>query len=148
MSRLTETPPLISFTILLNRLALGVFFLLAGVGKFQMGLQVFYEKKFLPMQPSWIPDWIGRPYGFALPFAEVLVGALLILGLFGRSAAMVVSLMLLSFSIALLNAGYFFNGPGPFHTNVLLFFLALWIAAAGSGAISLDALWFGRRRRR
>ncbi len=143
--------PLTNVMILINRLALGFYFTFAGVGKFRMGLEEYYNIKFLKLAPQWLPDFFMRPYGYALPYAEVLFGVLLMLGLFGRTTATFIGLMLLSIIIAQINFGGFFHGtavPGPYHANLLFFTLTLWLIASGSGAISLDGIIFKRNKKR
>lgn len=132
---------LMDLVLLLNRLALGMYFLLAGVNKISAegGVAKFYQDVFLKMKPTWLPVWFAVPYGYALPFLEIAVGALLALGFLGRWPAGVMSLMLASFTIALYQKGLFYSGSGPFHQNVVFFTLALLLAMTGHGAISLDA---------
>jgi uncharacterized membrane protein YphA (DoxX/SURF4 family) len=114
-------------------------------------LEEYYNLKFLKLAPSWLPEFFMRPYGYALPYAEVLFGVLLMLGLFGRTTATFIALMLLSIIIAQMTVGGFFHGttvPGPYHANLLFFTLTLWLIATGPGAISLDGIWFKRNKKR
>lgn len=133
---------LMDLVLLLNRLALGMYVLLAGVHKITQegGVAQFYRVTFLGMKPAWLPVWFAAPYGYALPFLEITVGALLALGALGRWPAGVMSLMIASFTIALYEKGQFYSGPGPYHVNVVFFTLALLLTMTGHGAISLDAL--------
>jgi uncharacterized membrane protein YphA (DoxX/SURF4 family) len=150
-ARHSTSDPITPVMILVNRLALGFYFAYAGIGKFQLGLENFYNDKFVGMAPHWVPGFILRPYGYALPFAEVLFGVLLMLGLFGRTAATFVMMMLLSIIIAQMNAGGFFHGdkvPGPYHANLIFLTLSFWLITTGPSAISLDAIWFKSNKRR
>lgn len=149
--RHATTDPLTNVMILINRMALGFYFAYAGIGKFRMGLENFYNEQFLTLAPDWLPNFFMRPYGYALPFAEVLFGVMLMLGLFGRTAATFVMLLLVSINLALINAGMFWHGPGvpgPYHPNLIFFTLSIWLIATGSGAISLDGIWFKSKKRR
>ena len=95
---------LVDVGLLLLRVSIGLYLLLAGVGKVQgelKGFGSFYRGPFKSMQPEWLPNALAAPYGYVLPWAEVIVGALLILGLFGSIAAALAGLMILSFTIAL-----------------------------------------------
>lgn len=132
-----------SLTLLLVRASLGLYVLLAGVAKIRGGVPEFYRNSFEPLRPSWVPEAFGRVYGHAIPFLELLVGALLILGLLGRLTAFLTALMILSFTLALIEAGAFFKGPGPFHANVIMVAVLLLLSVIGSGGISVD----GRRRK-
>ena len=135
---------------LLARGSLGLYFLLAGVGKVRgelsNGLGSFYEGPFSSMQPSWLPDLLAAPYGYALPWAEVVIGAMLTLGLATRLSATLVALMLLSFTVALMLArGVSGGSPGPFHPNVILLALSLLLVVVGGGALSVDAMFRGKK---
>jgi uncharacterized membrane protein YphA (DoxX/SURF4 family) len=132
---------LLDLVVLLNRVALGLFFLLAGAHKISDGVGNFYHKVFLGLKPGWLPTWFAAPYGHLIPFAEVTVGVLLILGLMGRLGAALACLLLTSFTIALAAAHLFFTGSGPFHTNVIFLTLALLLAVLGPGSLSADAIW-------
>jgi uncharacterized membrane protein YphA (DoxX/SURF4 family) len=132
---------LLDLVVLLNRVALGLYFLLAGAHKISGGVGNFYHKGFLPLKPTWLPTWFAAPYGHLVPFAEVTAGTLLILGLMGRLGAALACLLLTSFTIALAGAHLFFTGPGPFHTNVVFLTLALLLAVTGPGSLSADAIW-------
>ncbi len=138
--QLTDWTGPVGVALLLNRLSLGAMFLLAGIGKLKMGPAAFYRDVFLSIRPSWLPEVLAWPYGHALPFLEVLVGALLVVGLFARVTAGGMALMLASFTIALWAAGMFFQGGAPFHTNVILLTLAILLAVMGPGRYSLDHL--------
>jgi uncharacterized membrane protein YphA (DoxX/SURF4 family) len=130
----------LNVVLLLNRLSLGLYFLLAGVYKIHGGVERFYQGSFLRLRPSWLPEWFARPYGQALPFIEVLLGASLILGVFGRVAGALTALILASFLIALMQAGQFIpERGGPFHDDVIFFTLALLLAVLGPGSYSVDA---------
>ena len=86
-----------------------------------------------------LPQVLGQAYGYALPFAEVAAGFLLIVGFLARPAAGVISLMLLSFLFAL----GFGAEQGPFSKEVILLTLALLLMVTGPGGISVDSL-FGK----
>jgi uncharacterized membrane protein YphA (DoxX/SURF4 family) len=148
----TVISPIASIALLLNRLSLGLYIGLAGVAKINKGVGTFYTESFKGLQPDWLPEILAKPYGYAIPYLEVVVGLALIVGLLTRLAALGTSLMILSFTIALaVGAGVFLHDPpkvaGPFHTNVILITLALLIAMIGPGAFSVDHLLLGRKRR-
>jgi putative oxidoreductase len=130
----------LDIALLVNRLSLGLYFLLAGVGKLRTGVGEFYTKAFSGLRPAWLPEAVASPFGHALPFIEVAVGALLVAGLLARLTAGVMALLLLSFSIALWQAGLFVGGAGPFHTNIVFFTLAILLAVTGPGRASLEGV--------
>ena len=144
--------------LLLNRLALGFYFAFLGFGKvkgeFNNGFGNFYRSDtFQNRQPAWLPDAAATPFAYALPWAELIFGSLLILGLFGMIVAGVISLILLSIMVAQASTGGLFwlqdgfSRSGPYHTNVILFCLALLLTLTGPGRFSLDALWRRRKKK-
>ncbi|NLX23140.1 MAG: DoxX family protein [Phycisphaerae bacterium] len=136
-----------NLAILANRLSLGLYFFLAGLGKIRGGVGQFYQGAFAGLRPAWLPDWFAGPYGYALPFLEAAVGVLLIAGFRARPAAGLTLLMLTSFTIALTGAGRFFGSSGPFHANVIFITLAFLLTVTGPGSLSLDAIRSRRGRR-
>ncbi len=82
---------------LLVRLPLGLLFFFAGLNKFLGGYGNFVRWIVSDMgEKTWLPDAMLYPYGYALPFLELALGALLILGLFTRPALMATGFLLLS----------------------------------------------------
>ena len=148
MMSLTKTNDLlIGVALLVNRLALGAYFLLAGWGKVQGGVRAFVQTKFKPWQPEWLPDFLGSAYGYSIPFLEIIMGALLILGLLTRISAAVALAMVISFTIPIaIHVGLTKHGSGPFSANIIFMAILLLLAIVGGGAISLDAMWKGRSR--
>lgn len=155
------TNPLLHLMLLVNRVALGLYFMFAGLGKVQGeisgGLGSFYRGKgFQGLQPDWLPRYFAQPFGYAMPWVELVLGALLVVGLLGRVSAGLIALLLLSFLIAMFLAESLFKFqsaaadlPGPFHTNLILLALALLLTVTGSGRYSLDGAWrLGRERGR
>lgn len=138
--------PLFHVALLLNRVLIGLYLLLAGVGKIGGGVGNFVEKGFKPMQPPWLPDALGLPYGYALPFLEVIIGAMLIVGLLTRIASWATLLMILSFTIAITAQGNLTNhGPGPFSGNLIYITLLFLLGIVGGGRFSLDRLILKRK---
>lgn len=144
--------------LLILRVALGLYLLLAGVGKVQgelnSGIGSFYKGKgFQGLQPDWLPDALAAPYGYALPWLEVGVGALIILGLFGRFAAIGGFLMLASFTIVKVTSTGNLSGlkpdeVGSFNTNYIQSAAYLTLALLGCGRIALDSLFTLKRTRK
>lgn len=140
--------------IFFNRLAVGGYFALAGLNKvgreFKDGFGSFYQgPAYQGLQPSWLPDALAAPHGYALPWAELIFGVLLAVGLFGRVAAGAIGLMVLSFLIALMGKYGVTAEPAdshhPFNHDFVLLGVAILMALLGPGAWSIDA-W--RRRPR
>jgi uncharacterized membrane protein YphA (DoxX/SURF4 family) len=145
-----------SFGLLLARVPLGAYFVVAGFkklyvdGKFDVkgGVEAFVNQA-SGLIPSWVPQNLGQMYLKALPFAEMVLGGLLIIGFLSRFVAALLSLMLISFIIALPEHASGALGPSvnlPFHPNVIYVGLALALVFCGAGRLSLDGLLFGPRR--
>ncbi|MCE9590573.1 MAG: DoxX family protein [Planctomycetes bacterium] len=133
-----------AIAILVSRMPLGLLFLLAGYMKlFTMGMEKWMSAAYPGAVPSWLPNWFATPFGYAVPVVELIAGAMLIIGLFGRTAATLIFLMLVSFSIALIaKTGSITGGDqGFFHPNITLAGFALLLIVTGPGAISVDRLW-------
>lgn len=136
--------------LLLARLPMGAFFLIAGYQKvFKIGVDNFigFASRY-GSAPKGIPaDWV-HTYLHAIPFMELGVGLALVLGLFGRLGGFIGALMVLSFEIGF--TGLHGNNPNdqalPFHPNLIYVGLLLMLLFVGPGRISLDGLIFGRGR--
>ena len=77
------------------RIVVGVVFIISGAGKLPEGatfVDRVEEANILPHALAWV-------YGAALPYVEIVIGALLILGLLSRFAAGIGGLAALSFII-------------------------------------------------
>ncbi len=135
-----------ALALLLCRVSLGLLFFFAGYRKIVPGegetvigkIGKFVNDNVVPNAP--LPEMLAKIYGYSLPFVELIAGALLVVGLWGRVAAMLIALMLLSFMIAF-GIGWWPEQGGVFDKNVVFFTLALLLAATGMGKLSIDALF-------
>ena len=145
-----------SVGLLLARVPLGLYFVMAGFkklyvdGKFDAkgGMEAFVNHA-STMIPSWVPSNFGQMYLKALPFTEMVLGGLLILGALTRLVSALMALMLISFIIALeghLSGDLASTVRLPFHPNGIYLGLALALVFCGGGRLSVDGLLFGRRR--
>lgn len=132
---------LLSFVLLLNRIVLGLLFLLAGIRKLLPTSEASMLEKmngfasFVASQAP-MPEALGKAYGYALPWAEILTGAMLMVGLFTRISATLIALMTLSFIIAMGAEWWPAQGPA-YSKNFILLTLATLLAAVGSGKLAL-----------
>lgn len=79
----------------LLRVTLGLIFLTTGIVKFMMGLTVFaagLQQEFAGK----LPMFVVIPFSYALPFAEVTLGALLVLGLTNSIVLVLTGLLLMA----------------------------------------------------
>ncbi len=84
------------YSSLVFRLAVGIVFLISGAGKLPERA-VFIEKV---EEFDLLPQTLANFYGNVLPWVEIVFGALLIIGLLSRFAAVVAMLSSLSFIVA------------------------------------------------
>jgi|SRR5947209_3281219 len=110
----------------LLRVTFGVVFLFYGVGKFMAGVGNVADS----MQQSFagkLPSALVLPFLYALPFMEVLFGALILLGLFNTIALVLSGLLLLALTFGTVILG---DAPTVAHNlqYVLINFVLLWFA--------------------
>src|SRR5262245_26971431 len=139
----TTTPALVDLALFVGRVAIGVCFVIHGLGKLGLvgtgSMQGFV---------AWLRE-LGVPYAAIQArmamLSEITGGTLLALGLFTRPACLLlVFTMIVAGRIGHRGAGYLItnNPPGAEYTINLAVICACF-ALAGPGAFSLDALLFG-----
>lgn len=130
-----------SIGLFLIRLSLGSVFLFAGAQKLLNIQEFILEVQSLGM----FDENLSFIFGFILPFIEIIFGALYIIGLFTPITSFVLSLMCVSFLIAL------GAGPGqydlPFNFDWVFLACTLTTLFAGAGVISFDALLDRKKKR-
>jgi thiosulfate dehydrogenase [quinone] large subunit len=94
-----NNPRWLAYAIL--RVTLGCVFLFYGVGKFVAGVAATAQGFQEGFAKTWLPGASVYAFSFALPFFEVTVGTLLILGLFTRYAAAVAGLLIMALTAGL-----------------------------------------------
>jgi uncharacterized membrane protein YphA (DoxX/SURF4 family) len=95
--------------------------------------------------PSYMPHGFGNLYLHAVPYAEVGLGALLVVGLLSRVSGLLTALMLVSFAMAM-NQFVDTSMNLPFKDPIVYACFALIVLFAGPGKLSIDALLFPTRR--
>jgi thiosulfate dehydrogenase (quinone) large subunit len=110
----------------LGRWGLGLMFLFFGIGKL-FGLKGFVNGYLLlQFSKTWLPQWLLVPYAYALPFVEVTLGLLLLLGLARNATLIATGLLLLSLTFGQIILQQppvvFQNVAYLFFTAALLFF--------------------------
>ncbi len=143
-----------SLTSLVLRLALGLMFLVSGWSKLEARKDGRYPDRLVSMFNDTIlaermPQALDL-YAQALPYAEIGVGAFLVLGLSTTIAALAAGLLLISLEFGLLILA---NNPAslaipsakiPTHMIYLLMDTAiLWLSPVTSNYLSVDGLLFG-----
>jgi len=130
---------------LLMRLSLGMLFFVAALGKFLApdGIGGVAQKMTGSFANTWLPAILVAPYAHVLPFLEIAVGALLILGLCTRWVFFLTGLLLVSLAFGML----VLQQPAVVGTNltyVLMAVAGIWLSAKDN-PLSLDGV-IGRCR--
>lgn len=123
-------------TLLLARVAMGTYFLLAAFTKFSGGVRAFVNKSSGTL-PAFLPPELGKAYLFMLPTVEMIVGVAVVVGFYTRTAASLMALMLLSFVIAI-GINFTMEKAPFFSPNLIYLTLALLLMSSGAGKISVD----------
>lgn len=120
-----------SLLILLIRLTLGGVFLFAGAAKI-LHLEEFI-KNIKAMNV--LPESMAFLFGVLLPFAEILFGALYIIGFLTPVTSFFLTFMLASFLVTLKN-----DAEIPFTYNWVFIACTIGTMFSGAGLISFDAM--------
>lgn len=132
---------------LFARSILGLMFFMAGVFKvFQLGPVGHAQRFFLgPYADSFLPKWALWVMGTTIPFVELVAGALLIVGLRVRDAAVAIGLLLV-----IVTFGHLLAEPlYAFHTQViprLALLLVVLLLPRDADRFSIDRVMSRRRR--
>jgi uncharacterized membrane protein YphA (DoxX/SURF4 family) len=128
-----------SIGLFLARVPLGVLFVYAGVMKFRMGVASFTESS-MPAATRFMSENLARMFLNALPYVEIALGALIVLGLLTRVAAFLTTALLISIIISVTKLD-----PEKY-SNFVYTGLAAGLVFCGPGRLSIDGLLFGPRR--
>ena len=99
--------------LLVLRVMPGILFLLAGITKISSGVGGFVAAN---VAKAPLPEGLAKAYLYCVPWAEVIVGICLIVGLATRRITFIAFLMVLSFSIAVTK----FNPRGAGAPNLMM----------------------------
>src|SRR5262245_24571561 len=131
--------------LLLNRITLGWYVLSAGLEKVQLeltsGIGTYLATSGFQNRGAILPPAVAAPFGYAWPWMEVITSVLLILGLFGRWAALVSAVMLALITVTLTFTGELF----PRHHADVFCAMALMLYMLGPGHYSVDGLVRGKK---
>lgn len=105
-----------AFALLFARWVLGLIFLMAGIYKvFALGPVGHAERFFLPYRDTFLPSWSLWATGTAIPFIELVAGALVLVGWRTREA-----LVALGAVLVIVTFGHLLKEPlYPFHEHVI-----------------------------
>jgi thiosulfate dehydrogenase [quinone] large subunit len=124
----------------LLRVTMGVIFLFYGIGKFISGVGNFVGNMNQQFSGK-LPAFMVMPFAYAIPFAEVTAGALILLGLFTRLGLVISGLLLIGLTFGMVMLG---QAPTVAHNLQygLVNFVLLWLVELNR--YSLDSI-FGRK---
>ncbi len=128
----------------LLRVTLGMIFLTTGIVKFGMGIGNFaagVQQQFA----GTLPTFMVTPFAYAIPFVEVAVGTLLILGLFNVPTLVVAGLLLIGLTFGMTVTNQVATIAGNL-SYVVINFVLLWLA--DHNGYSIDRLRHGRQTER
>lgn len=108
----------------LLRATLGVIFLFYGIGKFIAGISNFVGNMNQRFSGK-LPAAMVMPFAYAIPFCEVIAGALILFGLFTRGGLLLSGLLLIGLSFGTVMLG---DAPTVAHNlqYALSNFVLLW----------------------
>ena len=133
------------WAILFARLVLGLIFCMAGVYKvFTLTPAGHVQKWFLPFRDTFLPTWSLWAVGLAIPFVELIAGALLLIGWRVYEA-----LLALGMVLVIVTFGHLLHEPlYAFHEHViprLALLLFLLVMPRESDLFTLDHFIASRR---
>ncbi len=127
----------VCYSTLILRLALGGMLFFLGLGKFLMGTSAFVTQYSAAFTTTWLPMSVVTGWLSVVPHLEVTLGALLVLGLFTRWAA-----ILTGFFLTIMLFGGAISVQATIFYNVYLpLFAALWLVKKPTSSISLDKVF-------
>ena len=142
MAMIERTHP---WALLFARLVLGLIFFMAGVYKvFTLTPAGHVQKWFLPFRDTFLPTWSLWAVGLAIPFVELIAGALLLIGWRVYEA-----LLALGMVLVIVTFGHLLHEPlYAFHEHViprLALLLFLLVMPRESDLFTLDHFIASRR---
>ena len=127
--------------LLLARIPLGLYFALAGYAHFTTQN---FATQYVAALPTWMPSEAGKGYSSMLPFLEMAVGGLLILGLTTRVGGLLAAVIT---GLVVAAAGFSLD---PNAANKLLPLIVLGLSilllCIGGGKFTLDNFLFNKKK--
>ena len=116
--------PLVSF---IARWVIGILFLMAGYWKvFVLGVNAHAENFFIKgFAEHWIPEWLLWGLGLSIPYIELAIGLLVVIGLRTREALFIMGLLLIVTTYGHALATPLFDIDGHTFTRLMLIFIVL-----------------------
>jgi uncharacterized membrane protein YphA (DoxX/SURF4 family) len=131
--------------VLIGRVQIGMYFVLEGGYKLHVGVDRYLQTNGRHV-PRFVPAELGRGVLLALPWVQMTVGVMIILGLRTRWAAGVAACVLLS--IAGLKSMLSDPLDVLFHHTLAFFGMAMLLALHGGGNWTIERIWRAPQLRR
>ena len=128
--------------LLLARIPLGLYFVLAGYAHFKTQN---FATQYVAALPNWMPAEAGKGYSSVLPFLEMAVGALLILGLTTRVGGMLAA-GITAMLVAGMGLSFETNPNAPQYHLLMMLGLSVVLLCLGGGKFTLDNLLFNKKK--
>lgn len=125
--------------LLVARVPLGLYFVLAGYAHFKTQN---FATQYVAALPTWMPPEAGKGYSSVLPFLEMAVGGLLLLGLTTRIGGLLGACIT---GMVVAAAGFRLY-PDAGHQMLVLFGLSILLLCLGGGKFTLDNLLFNKKK--
>jgi uncharacterized membrane protein YphA (DoxX/SURF4 family) len=142
-----SSPAAQNLGLFLARVPLGMYFAIDGLSRIHGpgGVTGFVSAN-VATTSRVLPEAMARGYLTALPFAELLIGLMLAVGLYQRLGAFVAAIAL---GLVALTTGpnKWVYGP-PFNQYLIFLGLAITLLTVGPGKLSADAMLFGNKKKK
>ena len=125
--------------LLLARIPLGLYFALAGYAHFKTQN---FATQYVAALPTWMPPEAGKGYSSVLPFLEMAIGGLLILGLTTRVGGLLAACVT---GMVVAAAGFRLY-PDAGHQMLVMFGLSVLLLCLGGGKFTLDNFLFNKKK--
>ena len=125
--------------LLLARVPLGLYFALAGYAHFKTQN---FATQYVAALPTWMPPEAGKGYSSVLPFLEMAVGGLLLLGLTTRLGGLLAAVIT---GVVVAAAGFKLY-PDSGHQMLVMLGLSILLLCLGGGKFTLDNFLFNRKK--
>ena len=126
--------------LLLARIPLGLYFALLGYEHFKVQN---FATQYVAALPSWMPSEAGKGYSTVLPFLEMAVGGLLVLGLTTRVGGLLGACIV----GMLIAASGFKLYPDAGHQTLIVFGFSILLLCLGGGKFTLDNFLFNKKKK-
>lgn len=128
--------------LLIARVPLGLYFALAGYAHFTTQN---FATQYVAALPTWMPSEAGKGYSSVLPFLEMAVGALLILGLTTRVGGLLAA-GITALLIGGIGLGFDRNPNAQQYHLLIVLGLSVLMLCLGGGKFTLDNFLFNKKK--